>query len=62
LSGYFTFEKDRQDNKSTKNKWKLRGSYDYYPAKQWESIFGLEIPKRSFGLTGLAAGFRQVRA
>ncbi len=47
--GMFTFEKDNKNGESTKNKWKFRTAYDYFPATHWN--WGLKIPKWYYGTT-----------
>ena len=46
------FEKDNQDGEATKNKWSVRGSYDYFPEKQWN--YGIKVPKWFYGGTLMA--------
>lgn len=52
LRALITYEKDNKDGQSTKNKWRLRSNYDYFPSRPWE--WGIRVHKWYYGATAVA--------
>jgi len=49
IIGHYTFENDRSENVSTKNKWKAGLSYDYFQPAPWR--MGYQTPKWYYGVS-----------